>query len=380
MAAGNKHLGYKEALNAIEARLARREGRVLPRLRRAHGAAARRARGRGRRRAAARARRAARRRPARCARSAAWSTEWRPPTDRSPRRSCVAGRGADDAREPPFDVGDRVLLLDAKQRRYLVTLAEGGEFHSHAGFVPHADLVGQPEGVVVRSTTGATYTVLRPTLEDFVLEMPRGAQVIYPEGPRPDLHAGRHRPRRARVRERRRVGCAVDDDAALGRRRSSATSSARTSPTAPEANVRSVPRRGRAGALPRRAARLLRGHRRAPDRSTGSCSTCPSRGRSCRTPRRRCAAGGILVAYTPSIMQAAQLREALATGAGSTRRTLEVLHRGWHVDGQAVRPDHRMVAHTGFLTAARSSADGVGRRGERSAETPSEGGPGRPPP
>ena len=62
--------------------------------------------------------------------------------------------------------------------------------------------------------------------------------------------------------------------------------------------------------------------------------------------------GGILVAYTPSITQAALTREALK-GRWIDARTLEVLHRTWHVDGQSVRPDHRMVAHTGFLTAAR---------------------------
>ncbi len=81
----------------------------------------------------------------------------------------------------PFAFGERVLLLDTKQRRYLVTLKEGGEFHSHNGFVPHSDLIGRNEGIVVRSTKGAPYTVLRPTLEDFVIEMPRGAQVIYPK-------------------------------------------------------------------------------------------------------------------------------------------------------------------------------------------------------
>ena len=81
----------------------------------------------------------------------------------------------------PLRVGERVLLLDAKRRRYLVMLAEGGEFHSHAGYVPHADIDRAAEGVVVRSTKGAEYTVLRPTLEDFVVEMPRGAQVIYPK-------------------------------------------------------------------------------------------------------------------------------------------------------------------------------------------------------
>ena len=81
----------------------------------------------------------------------------------------------------PFALGDKVLLLDNKMRRYLVTLAEGAEFHSHAGFIPHAEIVGSREGVVLKSTRGASYTALRPTLEDFVLEMPRGAQVIYPK-------------------------------------------------------------------------------------------------------------------------------------------------------------------------------------------------------
>ncbi|HTH07166.1 MAG TPA: tRNA (adenine-N1)-methyltransferase, partial [Ilumatobacteraceae bacterium] len=81
----------------------------------------------------------------------------------------------------PFAAGDKVLLLDNKQRRYLITLAEGAEFHSHAGFIPHDDLIGRPEGIVAKSTRGASYTALRPTLEDFVLEMPRGAQVIYPK-------------------------------------------------------------------------------------------------------------------------------------------------------------------------------------------------------
>ena len=63
--------------------------------------------------------------------------------------------------------------------------------------------------------------------------------------------------------------------------------------------------------------------------------------------------GGILVAYTPTIVQAAQLRETLALSRFTMAETIEVLHRSWHIEGQSVRPDHRMVAHTGFLTAAR---------------------------
>ena len=219
MAAGNKHLAYKAALNAIERESPGSKAafylnfveRMAPLLAGATQAAA------GELRACSRC--AARRRLARCARSAA----------RGARRRSSAGARRRRARPhppartsswrrgvKPLEYGERVMLLDAKKRRYLITLAEGGEFHSHAGFVPHSEIAGQQEGVVVRSTRGAEYTVLRPTLEDYVIEMPRGAQVDLSEGPRTDLHAGRHRPRHARVRDRHRVGGAVDDDAALG--------------------------------------------------------------------------------------------------------------------------------------------------------------------
>jgi hypothetical protein len=95
----------------------------------------------------------------------------------------------------PFTAGERILLVDAKGRYYLVTLADDGEFHTHTGVVPHTDLLGQEEGVTVRSTTGARYTAMRPTLSDVVLRMPRGAQVIYPKDLGPilllaDIHPG----------------------------------------------------------------------------------------------------------------------------------------------------------------------------------------------
>ena len=81
----------------------------------------------------------------------------------------------------PFVAGEKALVLDRKGRRYLVTLVEGGEFHTHAGWVAHAAIIGQLEGVQVRSTANAWYQAVRPTLADFVLKMPRGAQVIYPK-------------------------------------------------------------------------------------------------------------------------------------------------------------------------------------------------------
>src|SRR5579864_5514892 len=113
-----------------------------------------------------RARRAVRRQPARSARSASW------------RRGRA---GADRTVARMFTAGERVLLFDRKGRRYLVTLAEGGEFHTHAGPVPHADIIGREEGCSVRSSRGSHYTVVRPTLAEAVLKMPRGAQVIYPK-------------------------------------------------------------------------------------------------------------------------------------------------------------------------------------------------------
>src|SRR4051812_44114309 len=80
-----------------------------------------------------------------------------------------------------FAAGDRALLVDAKRRRHLITLADGGEFHTHAGVLAHDDIIGQPDGVTVRTTRNARLTAVRPTLAEYVLEMPRGAQVIYPK-------------------------------------------------------------------------------------------------------------------------------------------------------------------------------------------------------
>ena len=251
----------------------------------------------------------------------------------------------------PFEYGDRVLLLDNKQRRYLIILKEGGEFHSHNGFVPHADIVANFEGLLAKSTKGSSYIVLRPTLEDFVVEMPRGAQVIYPKDLAPicmlaDIGPG------VRVFESgvgsgalsmtmlrygaEIVGYELRQDFA-----NRATS-----------NVRSF--------LGEDA--LSRYHVELRDCYEGIDGTdfdrvvldIPEPWKVIAHAEKALRLGGILVAYTPSITQAVQVREALARSrAWNMTRTLEVLHRGWHIEGQAVRPDHRMVAHTAFLTTAR---------------------------
>ena len=81
----------------------------------------------------------------------------------------------------PLAAGEPVLLIDRKQRRYLIDLETGGEFHSHSGVLSHDELIGSDEGSSFRSTRGMSFIALRPTITDFVLKMPRGAQIIYPK-------------------------------------------------------------------------------------------------------------------------------------------------------------------------------------------------------
>lgn len=255
-----------------------------------------------------------------------------------------------------LEIGDRVMLLDAKKRRYLLNLVEGGEFHTHAGFVPHAEILGQHEGSVVRSTKGAEYTVLRPTLEDYVLEMPRGAQVIYPKDLAPmcmlaDIGPG------MRVFETGVGSGALSmtmlrwgADIVGYELREDFANRAR-------ANVREF-----LGdeVLSRYDVRIADSYE-GVDGSAGPFDRAvldlPEPWRVIPHVESVLAAGGVCVAYTPSITQAMQVRDQLR-GRWIDARTIEVLHRGWHVDGQAVRPDHRMVAHTAFLTVARFLGEG----------------------
>lgn len=249
-----------------------------------------------------------------------------------------------------FAEGDRALLLDSKHRRYLVTLKEGGEFHSHAGFVAHGAIVGQPEGVAVKSTKGAAYIALRPTLEDFVVEMPRGAQVIYPKDLAPICMVGDIGPG-VRVLESG-VGSGALSMTMLRYGADVVGYELREDfLNRAVANVRSFLGEE---ALSRYRVELRDCYDGVDERDLDRVVLdLPEPWRVVPHLPGALRPGGIVVAYTPSIIQASQVREALAGPGWITQRTLEVLHRTWHVEGAAVRPDHRMVAHTGFLTVAR---------------------------
>ena len=251
----------------------------------------------------------------------------------------------------PLRAGERVLLVDSKQRRHLVTLAEGGEFHSHAGVLRHDDLIGHDEGIAVRTTLGARLLAVRPTLGEYVLEMPRGAQVIYPKDLGPILLLADVFPG-ARVLESgvgsgaltmtllRAVGPAgsvlgyeLRDD--FAKRALSNVEGFLGTDVPLDIEVRDAYEGIDASELDRVLLDL------------------PEPWRVVKHATSALRPGGILLAYLPTIGQVARLREELAGSAFGMVETLEVLQRTWHVDGQSVRPDHRMVAHTGFLTHAR---------------------------
>jgi tRNA (adenine57-N1/adenine58-N1)-methyltransferase catalytic subunit len=247
--------------------------------------------------------------------------------------------------------GERVMLIDAKDRRYLVTLRAGESFHTHAGIVAHDDLIGRPEGSLVASTTERRFLVLRPTLADVVLKMPRGAQVIYPKDLgaillQADVGPG------MRVFESGvgsgalsmtllRAGAAVTayeirEDFALTARRNVEAM------VGPDAPYRVEVRDATAGIDDSGFDRVLL--------DLPEPWAVEPHARGALRP------GGILLAYLPTITQVAQLRDALVAPAWGLAETVEVLRRTWHVEGRSVRPDHRMVAHTGFLTSARRLA------------------------
>ena len=250
----------------------------------------------------------------------------------------------------PLRAGEAVLLIDRKKRRYLVDLVAGEEFHTHSGVVPHDQLIGSEEGETFRSSRGMVFTMVRPTLTDFVLKMPRGAQVIYPKDIGPilviaDIFPG------ARVLESglgsgalstallragaEITGYEIRDDFEARARGNVERFLGADALTAYRTEVRDVYEGIDAAELDRIVLDLPEPWQVVPHATAAL---------------RR---GGILVSYTPSITQVARLREALDESPFGMADTIEVLNRGWHVEGQAVRPDHRMVAHTGFLTHAR---------------------------
>lgn len=257
-------------------------------------------------------------------------------------------------RTGPLRAGERVLLVDAKGRQYLVGLVPGRMFHTHAGIVAHDDVIGQSEGAQVAGSTGRRYLAVRPTLSDVILKMPRGAQVIYPK----DLGA-----------------ILVAADIAPGHRVLEAgVGSGALSMALLRAGASVVGYELREDFAQRARANVrdflgedadYRVEARDVTEGIGEVGLdrivldMPVPWRVLPHAAASLRPGGILLAYLPTINQTAELRGALEAPPFGLASTVEVLHRTWHVTERSVRPDHRMVAHTGFLTWARRLADGA---------------------
>jgi tRNA (adenine57-N1/adenine58-N1)-methyltransferase catalytic subunit len=267
--------------------------------------------------------------------------------------------GAGHAR--PFVTGEKALLVDSKGRRYLVALREGGEFHTHAGVVAHKLLLGREEGCTVRSSHGARYLAVRPTLAEVVLEMPRGAQVIYPKDLGPllmiaDIFPG------ARVLEAG-LGSGALSMALL--RAGAEVYGYELRKEFAERAVANVTAFLGEAVLSRYHAEVRDVYEGVGEKALDrALLDLPEPWRALKAVASALRPGGILVSYLPTVPQVMALREALPGAGFALAETLEVLQRPWHVDGLSVRPDHRMVAHTGFLTSARLTPDNRQSGGE----------------
>lgn len=261
-----------------------------------------------------------------------------------------------------FRVGDRVQLTGPKGRLNTVTLEPGGAFHTHRGVLSHDTIIGLPDASVVTCSHGIEYLAMRPLLTDFVMSMPRGAAIIYPKDAaqiigQADIFPGAHV-----------VEAGVGSGAlslwllrAIGshgqlssfERREEFSEIAQSNVEAflgakPENWSVTVgdlqeqlPASVEPGSVDRVVLDML-----APWECIEECATA-------LTP------GGVLLCYIATVTQLSRVAEAIrATGLFTEPDSSETIVRGWHVEGLAVRPDHRMVGHTGFLITARRLAPG----------------------
>ncbi|MEE8603651.1 tRNA (adenine-N1)-methyltransferase [Euzebya tangerina] len=253
----------------------------------------------------------------------------------------------------PLSVGDTVILMDRKGRRFMLELTAGEDYHFHRGIVHHDQLIGLPEGSTVASTMGAKLTAVRPTTTDWTLKAPRGAQVVYPKDQAMIVTLGDVVPGSTVV------------EAGAG---SGALTCALLRAVGTGGQVLSFEIREDHAAVARKNVVRRMGEEPANWTLTVGDLADGLAGLTCdrlvldmldpwshlESAAQAVNPGGLVIAYTPTITQVMRLREAMAADErfGLTS-TSETLHRTWNVDGLSVRPDHRMVAHTAFITTAR---------------------------
>lgn len=257
----------------------------------------------------------------------------------------------------PFRKGDRVQLTDPKGRHYTLVLEEGGQYHTHRGALAHDDLIGSPEGSVVTSAGGTSFLALRPLLPDYVLSMPRGAQVIYPKDAAQIVMWGDIFPG-ARVLEAGAGSGALTCSLLRAVGESGSVTSYEVRDDHAEHAVRNVVQFfGEQPANWSLTVADLATHTGEVDRVVLDML---APWEQLDVVKNNLIPGGVLVVYVATVTQLSRVTEALREQQCWTEpQSWETMQRPWHVVGLAVRPDHRMVAHTAFLLTARRLADGV---------------------
>ncbi|MDQ4144158.1 MAG: tRNA (adenine-N1)-methyltransferase [Actinomycetota bacterium] len=258
----------------------------------------------------------------------------------------------------PLEAGERVLLIDTRDRRYMLTLQSGRQFHSHRGTIDHDDLIGSPAGVTVTSSGGARMLVFRPGLADFVLKMQRGAQVVYPKDLGliliyADIFPG------ARVLEAGSGSGSLTLALARAVGDAGGVVSYEIRQDHHERAVENVNSwfSGVGGKPENVEMRVGDVFSELTDRGFDRIVfDLPEPWRAVGTTTEALTPGGIICCYLPTVPQVQQTVEALRGGGFALVGTFEGMLRTWNVDGPSVRPDHRMVAHTGFIVTARKLA------------------------
>jgi tRNA (adenine57-N1/adenine58-N1)-methyltransferase catalytic subunit len=258
----------------------------------------------------------------------------------------------------PFAAGERVQLTDAKGRHYTMVLTPGGQFHTHRGALDHDVVIGLAEGSVIKSTNGDPFLVLRPLLVDYVMSMPRGAQVIYPKDAAQIVHEGDIFP----------GACVLEAGAGSG-----AMTCWLLRAVGPSGRVISYEVRADHAEHAARNVAAFFGAR--PDNwelviGDVASHTAPPVDRVVLdmlapwevldSVAAALVPGGVLIVYVATVTQLSRTVEALREQQCWTEpRAWETLQRGWDVVGLAVRPQHSMRGHTAFLICARRLAPGA---------------------
>ena len=258
-----------------------------------------------------------------------------------------------------FAAGDRIQLTDPKGKLYSFTITVGKEWHTHKGWIVHDELIGLPEGSVVSTTAGLKFTAFKPLLADYVLTMPRGATIVYPKDAAmivglADIYPG------ARVLE-----------AGVG---SGALTISLLRAVGPTGKVNSIERR--ADFAENAHANVTNYFGEKPSNWSLSVGDLQDQNFESEYDRvvldmlapwecvdlaaRALRPGGVFLAYVATTTQLSVTAEALKDDGRFTEpESSETIVRGWHHEGLAVRPQQRMIGHTGFLIQSRRMAPGV---------------------